>query len=385
MIDQQVSGDPREKLLAQTKEVFDRETRVLLEAGTGVGKTKITLDILKDHIQQTGEHWDIVVPNIKLVSGWMDEIKKWRYDHLLKYIHIYCYQSLHKYKRITNMVLDEAHKVTPAKSVYVRGKTGGKALIALSASVPLEKRILLRQFGIKKENTVKYSLDRAVINDLVTPYEINVIEHVMDNFKKIIPAGTQAKPFFVTEQKGYEFMTKQTKQKMATKNQKTIKFALIERMHYIYNLPSKLIVGKKILNLISEDKKTLIFCSSIKQANAMCQYRYHSGTDDTDFERFCRGEIKKLAVVNAISEGINIPELDVVLMMQVQSNQVHTIQKLGRLLRKTSNVNKVGKFYVLSTLMTQDSKWVKKALANFNTSKIKYHSFTNIEHQNSLD
>tara|TARA_R100001086_G_scaffold198857_1_gene115155 strand:- start:8617 stop:9774 length:1158 start_codon:yes stop_codon:yes gene_type:complete len=385
MTDEQTAVDPRDKLLKDAQDVFDKEMRVLLEAGTGVGKTKITLAIINDHIQHTGESWDIVVPNTKLISGWYDEIKKWGYQGLLKKVHIYCYQSIHKYNRVTNMVLDEGHKITDAKLQYIKAKTGGKSIIVLSASVTFEKRALLKELGIHNTNTVKYSLDRAVTNDLVTPYEINVIEHTMDNVSKYVPAGTKDQPFKVTEQKGYDYMTKKTRQAMASKNKNRIKYALLERMHYIYNLQSKLKAGKYLLSLFPDDKKVLIFCSSINQANAMCKYRYHSKTDDSAFKLFCEGKINRLAVVNSISEGVNIPELDYILMLQVQSNKVHLIQKLGRLLRKTSDPNKIGKVFILCTIMSQDSKWVQKALESFNKSRIKFLSYTNIQHQNALE
>lgn len=384
-VDNTAEQEAREKLFKECREVFIREMRLLLEGATGVGKTKICLELLKEHINTTGEKWDIVVSNTRLISGWYDQIKEWGYEELLKSVHIYCYQSLHKYNRITNMILDESHKITDKKLVYIKAKTGGKSVIALSGSMIPEKRALLKDLGIVNQNTVKYSLDRAVINNLVTPYEISIIETLMDNLKKTVTAGTKDKPFMVTEQQAYDFLSKKVRQAMMSKNSKNIKFKLLERMHYIYNLRSKLIAAKKIINLLPDDKKTIIFCANINQANAVCKYRYHSKTDDTDLKLFCEGKINRLAVVEGVTEGVNIPELDYAFVIQIQSNKTKILQKIGRLLRKTSNVNKIGKVFILSTLLSQDSKWVKKALEDFNPSRIKYLSYSNIEHTNSLE
>jgi hypothetical protein len=67
---------------------------LLLQIGTGVGKTRIAIELLKK--------WDakkifILVPKIALKQSWEDEFVKWNYDTTDKTIEIQCYASIHKF------------------------------------------------------------------------------------------------------------------------------------------------------------------------------------------------------------------------------------------------------------------------------------------------
>jgi superfamily II DNA or RNA helicase len=217
---------------------------------------------------------------------------------------------------------------------------------------------------------VVYRLDQAVKDEVVTPYQVTVVSMMLDDQLKLIEVGRKHNKFMVTEAQGYEFRDRQFRQAISIKDQRQIEFAVRNRMNFIYNLPSKLRAAKTILNLIPENKKTLVFTGRIAQANQLCKHRYHSKTSDEDFKRFKAGEIMRLSAVGSISEGVNIPDLDVALITQVQSKQLHMIQKTGRLLRKTNDPNKIGRVIVLCTEDTQDRKWVNNALGDFDENNI---------------
>ena len=368
----------RKQLFLEVKEAYWKHNKIILfEGATGSGKTYATLRLMKEHIQKYGEKWEIIVPTTRLIDEWWSEIKKWKMLTIMKkHVEIYCYSSLHKFSAEVNVVLDEVHKLSDMRYDYIEDKVypQSKSVIALSASVTDEVRQKLKVLGIHGLNTVVYSLDSAVSDDIVAPYKIDVIEFPLDDTTKNIPGGNKSNPFMTTEMAGYQFMDKQVRRAMSTKNDKFTKFKILERMRFIYNLPSKLTLAQKILDILPQDKKILIFCGSIRQANAICNHRYHSETDDTDYQKFCKGEILRMSAVNSIAEGVNIPELDYILLLQVQSGKVHLIQKIGRLLRKTSDPQKVGHVIILNAIGTQDNKWVVRALSSFDQSRITYVS-----------
>jgi len=363
--------DPREMLFKRSKKLFQEQQRVLCQIATGVGKTKIAIEFAD--VNQ--EPWQILVPKVPLIKTWEDEMMKWGAEELLNKVNIICYASAHKLiPGNNNVILDEAHRVTDRTLPFIKAFVGNGKLIGLSATVPKAKKLLLEQLGITVANTVKYNLDTAVNDDIIADYEIKIIQFPLDNVTKNVQAGRQGAYFFTTEYQGYAYKDDQVRQAIRTGNPKFIKFKNIDRMRFIYNLPSKLMLAEKILEAIPEDKKVIIFCGSIDHANAVCQHRYHSKTSTKDYDDFCAGNINRLSVVNSVSEGVNIPNLDYAVLMQIQSDSLHLVQKLGRLLRKSDDPDKVGKAIMLECIGTQDSKWIHNAIGPLDKSKIDFIS-----------
>jgi superfamily II DNA or RNA helicase len=301
-------------------------------------------------------------------------------DHLLDKLNIYCYASLKNqdftYQR--NMILDEVHNLTPARLPFVEKLVGNNGLITLSATVPGHKKKLLNKLGITTKNTVSYSLDEGVADNLTTDYRILVVELALDTTTKNIQVGRKGAYYFVTEQKAYEMKNNTFKMALRSRNQGFIKAAMLGRMRFLYDLPSKQMAMQEILKYIPTDKKALIFTGSVNQANAICQHRYHYKTDDIDLERFKKGEILRLSAVNAIAEGQNIPDLYYALIQQCLEEELHSIQKIGRLVRKTDDPNKIGRVIILKVIGTQDAVWVDSTLKSFDKTKIDYISYNQI-------
>jgi superfamily II DNA or RNA helicase len=369
----------RELLKNKVIDVFNKYNKVLVKAGTGVGKSKIGLELAID----TQEPWVILVPSTILHQTWKDEAAKWGYSEDRWNPEIYCYASAHKLDPVsvkgTNVILDEAHRVTERNWPFIKAFLGthGK-LICLSATVPYKKKDLLAELGIFKEHTVNYSLDSAVEDNLVSDYKIEVVQFPLANTTKEVEAGKKGAKFMVTEQQGYTFVDQRARQAMYFNNPNAIKFAMLNRMRYIYNLPSKLRLAQLLLSKLPKDKKVLIFCGSIMHANAVCPHRYHSKTTLDDYEAFCEGKIHQLAVVQSVAEGVNIPNIDYAILMQVQSEDLHTIQKIGRALRKTDDPDKCSRIVIFEAQSTQDSKWVANAIQSFDPAKVDYISLSQI-------
>ncbi len=150
----------------------------------------------------------------------------------------------------------------------------------------------------------------------------------------------------------------------------TIKWKQNERMHFIYNLKSKLAAGKYVANqLRAKNKRFLMICSNKAQADEMSPYRFYSGIKKTDYKRFKNKEINEIAACKQISEGENIDELDAAVINQMLSKSRHLIQRIGRLLRR--EVGFISKGYIIVAEGTQDEVWYNNATAKFKQEKIR--------------
>ena len=78
---------------------------LLLQIGTGVGKTRIAIELLKK--------WDakrifILVPMRSIMLSWEAELKKWNFDTKGKTIEIQCNASIHKFAALSATVPKDA-------------------------------------------------------------------------------------------------------------------------------------------------------------------------------------------------------------------------------------------------------------------------------------
>jgi len=148
------------------------------------------------------------------------------------------------------------------------------------------------------------------------------------------------------------------------------KFKMLERMRFIYNLESKRkAVHYFLQNFISDDSKTIIFCGSIKQADDLCgENVFHSNVKDTALNKFIKGEINYIGVVESLNEGHNIDDVDNEVVGQVNSNEKDIIQRIGRCIRFRED--HIGSIFIFCCKDTQDKVWVEKSLKNLDQLRI---------------
>lgn len=405
----------------------------LLALGTGVGKTKVALDVIKKLFDRYGNNTDVllVVPTETLRDkGWPDEAEKWDLSSVYKVsVTAVCYASLPKLQNMDYdlVILDEAHNLTELSATFFTNNTYDRVL-GLSATPPSdpEKQAILNPIC---PTIFTYGIDDAVEDEVVADYGVIVVQIPPDSKTKNIPGGTKAKPFKTTEAKNYEYLTKRLETlgkeirkiedsiddalrsvELAISNRDTIKASsdstlhevdcaqdlvlsaeadltlakkaltskeiqhrkvVGQRMRLIYGMESKTKVAKKLMEQLLPKGRTLIFAGSIKQCEDLCgKYVYHSKTDDTYLTKFKNKEISYLGAVNALNEGVNIPDLDYGIIVQANSNERHTVQRIGRLCRLRDGHK--AKIYLLVSMGTVDEKWVKNAICALNPSRITY-------------
>ena len=88
-----------------------------------------------------------------------------------------------------------------------------------------------------------------------------------------------------------------------------------------------------------------------------------------DLNAFCEKKINKLSCVNALNEGMNIPDVDCS-NCTVKFSELNTVQRIGRCIRYRPGHEAI--IYILSVLQTQDEKWLQKLLILFDKDNIEY-------------
>lgn len=392
-----------------------------LAGATGFGKTKPAIDemmkqwrVYKADLIKESEGWMfmfplrapsifLAVPTEKLRDeGWPDEVRFWYGDEGMEMwntcVEAQCYISLHKIrnKHFSLVIMDEIHNITILSNLFFKQNTY-TAVMGLTATVPDAKRDPDKHLIIQSIAPVVfvYTLDQGVEDGTVADFRINVVYATLDAVTRNITAGTKAKPFLTTEKGQYEYLTtkidkmfvqqgqlKQSIQqpfadpslsKDLDKLETRIQFDLLARTRFIYNLPSKTRLAARMMKQLVPNKRTIIFCGSIAQSKILCGDEVYNSKENTDskFEKFKAGEGQFLGVVNAANEGHNIANLDQALIVQVNSNERHLVQRIGRAVR--AREGHVADIWIICVRGTVDEKWVEKALTNFNKDKIFYH------------
>jgi len=355
----------------------------ILAMCTGSGKSRCGVLAAK-HVVKDNPKAKIllVVPTETLRDqNWLEEFEKWGakgiYD---KNLDRKCYVSISKIEKekYDLVILDETHRITEKSSSFFDQNKVGK-ILGLTATPPEDdekKDILYKKLKLKI--SFDYPLDTGVKDGVVAPFKIKVIELNLSKKRDFkVTTKTNKKGYITSEQARYDSLTRVI-QKMQYSGKPVPKFLYLNRMRFLYDLPSKTELAKKIKS--SQFKKSdrfLIFCGSISQANELCKYRYHSKTDDTDLNKLKTGKIKRLSCVKSLNEGENIPNLDSALIVQLSSKKLDLIQRLGRIIRVREG--HTATVYILSVLNTQDEKWTAKALEDFDPSSIEYINVKNLK------
>lgn len=351
----------------------------ILAMATGTGKSKIAIDyavkLQKDNFELRVL---VVVPTEKLRDvNWKDEFFKWKASFLWNNnVERSCYQSIHKIEGevFDLVILDEAHRITELNSVFFKNNTI-RHIMGLTATPPtdFEKQRILDELGL--EIVYRVTLDQAVEWGLVSPYKIKVINVSLDNSEKYIKAGNKAKPFYQTELAAYTYYTAQVDKCKQEYNFVKMDMWVKKRMHLLYNLKTKTNVTKFLLDrYISKDERTLIFAGTTEQADSVCEDRYHSKSKTNSFDLFANGYINRLSSVKALNEGHNIMALDNAFIIQINSNELHLIQRIGRIIRFREG--HVGNIYIMCVKGTVDEKWLQNALSEIDESNIEYINYS---------
>jgi superfamily II DNA or RNA helicase len=357
----------------------------ILELATGTGKTKIAIDyvdVLFKKFKRRKAPLRVLwaVPSEKLRDiDVPDEFIKWKKSYLLEYTTLICYASLKKIEadKFDLVVLDELHKITELNSSFFFDNFNQiERILGLTATKPHEevKTNILERLNL--HTLYKIGVEEAQHKNLISDFEIIIIKVPLSNYP--LTVKTKNKTYSTTEIKRYKGLSSVINKyydegKVAPKN------IIMARMRAIYNFKSKAIIAKNLIKSLIKDNRILLFTKSIEICDNIAgkTNTYHSKTNSKAYLKFLEGSSNLLGVVDSINEGVNLPDLDVVVIEQLNSQPREFIQRIGRGLR--FKPGHTAKIYIIVSENTQDEKWMNDAIGDIPKERIKFESYKKYE------
>ena len=378
------------------------KTNIAIQAATGIGKSKIALDLCKQCAEKEGRDLKVllVIAEVAHYKNWEEEITKWSYTAP---IFIVCYASLKKYRGTSwdVVIFDEAHHLGSALRLDVFDTIRAKYRIFLSAT--LKDSLLYRlEESCGSISNLKVGLQDAFSANILPEPKIKLVPLTLDDTvasetiieewgkkdkrliarctyaerwkflrdKKRVPNGTLI--ISCTPKQKYDYLCEQfeyyKKRYMISRNE-IIKNKWLQcgSKRKVYLGMQKTKVAKQLLKKISK-KRYVCFCTNIEQAELLgSDNAIHSKKKDSlkVIEEFNNKQRSNIFAVGMLQEGMNLTDIQVGVIIQLDGEERAFIQKFGRTLRAESPVQ-----YIIYYKGTRDEEYLQKALENIDAKYI---------------
>lgn len=365
---------------------------LLLQIGTGVGKTRIAIELLKK--------WDakrifILVPMRSIMLSWEAELKKWNFDTKGKTIEIQCYASIHKFAETKwdAVICDEGHHITERCLEYFE-TIEFDHFAALSATVPKDAKLRIKELV---PNIIEYKISarKAITDNILPDPKVVLIKLFLNNSKKtecIVLNKGKGKPIELdwehragymkakypevrvhcTEYQYYNWMSGKIevlKSNFTHTGQDFRKNMWLqkagERLRWLAKHKNKYV--KWLMDNTFKDMRSLTFCSDIQQTEQLCPNAINSKNKESleVLDKFNSGEIDHIATCQMLNEGVNLVNCKLGIFAALNSSKVLQKQKLGRLLRHKEPLIVIPYF-----VGTRDEELVKAMREDYNPDLI---------------
>ena len=329
----------------------------------GVGKTLIGLRHMADNYNEYSRFL-VVAPKLAVLDEWVAEANKHKYDYLVEHMTFTTYRSLLKQDTDFDVVyLDECHSLKESHDSWLSAYEN--KILGLTGTPPKYSRSEKGRMVNKYCPIVyTYIADDAVLDGILNDYHI-LVHKLNLNETRSFPITKNGKTWFTSEKTSYNYWCDRID---AAVYPKELAMMRIMRMKTLMEFPSKENYAKVLLN--TSQVKTLLFANTQSQADRVCKDSYHSGNSKNSdkLDKFKAGTITKLSSVLQLAEGVNIPDLEVGIIMHAYGNERKAAQRIGRMMRL--NPDKLSLIHILCYGNTIDETWVRDALEGFDPAKI---------------
>lgn len=410
-----MNNDFKQKLQEREFLALKDEHRVILKWATGCGKSKMTIDLI-NHAVSAKEPIRIlfVVAERAHIQNWQDEFDKWKLRADKVSTWMCCYASLKKYVNYglwDVVVLDEGHHCFTEKRMAAleelkHNLMPNAYIYLLSATLSSGKQDMIEDiFGKFAVSTV--TLKDAISNDILPDPKVYVVDMELDNTRpnQIIKIGKDANPPEVKweDRARYIYNNKSCIIK-CTEFQKNAYYTSLmeywkqryERSHNQFHHTMWVNTGsqrkrflgelktaaiKRLIDSLPKKKRYVCFCASVNQANMLDYVNTISSkrpakSNQLIIDKFNAKKIDHIYAVGMITEGMNLTDIQLGIIVQLDGKERLFIQKLGRSLRAEDPVTFI--FYYKNT---QDENYLKGALENIDS---KYVQHITIDQLNSI-
>lgn len=405
------------------------EPHGIIDVAPRVGKTKLTIDILKRYLPKS-VLW--VTPFTDLKTSIIEEFKLWEAEELLEVTIITSYKSLPKILGFyQTIILDEYQFITVSNCKNILSKElEYHNILCLSGTKTesSEKHKILKQLNLK--TLFSYSLVKAVKEKVLSDFTLNVVQiyakpeqiKEYNKWQGIISkhnvgtydVGPEGLTTFGAFEMKLKLVEKQSQD--STSRVFSLRTELNRSTGYIVRFEDtshqgKLTIGEDVyilknrviskpvnfflyvqraksigesqaktqycreLLLQLKNEKNILFCQSIKQSEELSENTFNGKTDSIMLDKFQNNEIKTLALVNKGGVGTTYRGLDNLILMQVDRDaNGRTSQKLSRSLVKQAQYT--ANLWILCLMGTPDEDWVENIV-----NKLKRKIVNYVEHR----
>lgn len=316
-----------------------RSKYIILELITGYGKTKLAID-LTNRISSMYPNPKILILVAKTVhkKTWTNEIAKWG-GIASDNITIECYESFKKYKNTTFDILiaDEMQHFSEARLRIFKSIKINHLFIGLSATIKKELKKYFRY--TYNADFIKCGLKEAVMDDILPEPKVYLIPLTLDN-KDYSYSIESFKRQIITTQKGYYDILSNKIEWYKSKYLNTKKLSIKnlwlsmagKRLKWLSTIKEETV--KYILKRLA-NQRTLTFCSSIEQCEKLGKYNITSKNKSSinNLELFNNNKIKHITACNILNEGVNLYNCKYGIFCNLNSSEIISKQRCGRLLR----------------------------------------------------
>ena len=353
---------------------------------TGFGKTRVALQIIK-WLQSLHPEITIivVVPTTGLQEQWVEELDNFGCSR--EHVEVYVINSVIKNTHACNLlILDECHRYASADFKKVFDMVTYNMILCLTATF---ERLDGKEKLIAKYAPVvdKVSIQECLANKWVSNYKeyVVVIEpDDLDEYDKLTAEFMTHFEFFdydfgtamsMVGKNGWKNRYNYAKEicqnsaqlkdtfKTVTIHAMGLMRAMQARKKYISSHPEKLRVAEEII-AHRPNSKIITFCATVAMAEQIQEGYVYTGKDSKKGNRVTLNEFSKMksGVLNTVkkaNEGINLPDLDVGIMLGVDSSKIKHAQTRGRVVRYQEGKN--AEYFTLILKDTVEVEWWRRS------------------------
>lgn len=355
----------REEVYQSCLDALKDHQVLILEAATGLGKTRMSIDLINHYLENQIGKKRILILVAKTVhkQNWLAEIDKWGGFKGDIQIVMECYESLKKHEGETFdfIIMDECHHLQSElrQDLFLSLKINHKA-IGLSATIPRDlKRWFCAFFHTK---IVKASIEEAIQSNILPTPKIMLIPLTLDDNQLTetieINPKTKGKTYYgyykdlwtykskklhaiikCTQKQKSDWLNKEVTYKKNTWERthlEALKFswlkACADRLKFLA-LAKNNIVLEILAHL--QDKRTLTFCNNIEQTETLGKYCIHSKNNSAEdiLNLFNTHRIDHITACQIMNEGVNLTDCQYGIFANINASDIIIKQRQGRILR----------------------------------------------------
>lgn len=328
---------------------IDRTKYMILELITGMGKTKVAIDLINHICDRVFRNYECPTTVLILVAKtvhkqtWKDEIEKWGGVNT-DFITIECYESLKNYENsyFDIVVADEMQHLSKARIDVLETIHINESFIGLSATIKRD----MRDYFIHshKAKVIKCGLKEAVEDEVLPEPTVYLLPLTLDTIYYTYKVKKFGRDIITTQKGCYDNISSLIewyKNKYFNSRNERIKNLWLstagKRLKWCAEQKEPI-----VLSLLDKfrNHKTLTFCSSIEQSERLGKYNITSKNKDSvkNLELFNANRIKHITACNILNEGVNLTNCRIGIFCNLNSSEIVVKQRVGRILRHKSPV-----------------------------------------------